>query len=89
MQGIFLMNLSQKLKRTIGDRSTMGGKKKRKLFENSSKTQTDFCSRKPGRLLGEMEKERLSEAALSQGSLMIQGNSDLRFLWDSTRSPQS
>ena len=88
MQGIFLTNLSQKLKKTIGDHNCMGGKK-RKLFENSSKTQTDFCSRKPGKLLGEMEKERQSQAALPQGSLMIQGNSVPRFLWNSTISLQS
>lgn len=33
MQGIFLTNLSQKLKRTIGDCSTMGRKKKENFLK--------------------------------------------------------
>lgn len=47
------MNLNQKLKRVIGNHSSRG----REPFLKSSKTQTDFCTRKAGGLLKEGAKK--------------------------------
>lgn len=67
------------------------------LFKKSSKTQTGFFNRKPGKPYvcgwgwgaGENEQRRTVMSAHPLRFLMIQRNSDPRFLRDSTRSLQS